>query len=376
MNRKVLALIVIVVTLLTLTAAVAYYSSIYYPYQGKRSLSTSTPTPTPIPSPSPAPTVSPTPTPTPKPTATPTPTPTSTPSPTATPSPTPSPTPTPTPTPKPTATPSPTPLPTPSPTPSPSPTPTPTQTELLFSDGFENGWNVWNYDSPFRRDVQTPGLTSGPWGTTGTTYALESSIIHSGSYAAKFTLPTLMDSWANVYKTIGYERTLYMSGWFKFDASIPNGSYLLVGPCICGYGDHDLACGYIYNSNGTLKWSMSYYTNVGAHGGDGNFASSDLGPNIQTNVWYNVQVMVKVANGNGGEAEMWVMQQGQSQFNEIAHVTGLTNDGDKGPNGEIGAHNLQVGPYVPNTWVGSTQQTFPVIAWYDDAFASTKYIIP
>ena len=44
---------------------------------------------------------------------------------------------------------------------------------------------------------------------------------------------------------------------------------------------------------------------------------------------------------------MWAMQQGQSQFTEIARMTGLTNDGDKGPNGEIGARHLQVGPYMP-----------------------------
>jgi hypothetical protein len=304
-------------------------------------------------------------------TSTPNPNPTSCPTTTTTPTQTSTPTPAPTPKPSPV----PTPTPSPTPTPTPSPTPTPTPTEYVFSDGFESGWNVWSYNSPFRRDTQTPGLTSGPWGTTGTAYALESSIVHSGSTAAKFTLPAVMDSWANVYKTIGYEQTLYMSGWFMFDASIPKGSYFLVGPCICGYGDHDLVCGYIYNSDGALKWSMQYYTNAGAHGGDGNFASSGVGPNILTNVWYNVQVMVKVANGNG-EAEMWVMQQGQSQFNEIAHITGLTNDGDKGPNGEIGAHNLQVGPYIPSTWVGPSQQAFPVITWYDDALASTKYINP
>jgi hypothetical protein len=244
----------------------------------------------------------------------------------------------------------------------------------VFSDGFENGWDVWNYTSPYRDQYQTGGIhVIGPYGILGATYALDSSIVHSGSYAAEFTLPAVLGSWANVYKTVDYEQTLFMSGWFMFNASIPDGSYLLVGPCICGYGDHDLACGWIYNSGGTLKWSMSYYTNAGSHGGDGNFVISDLGPVVQTNVWYNVQVMVSVGSGSG-EVAMWVMQLGQSQFAEVAHVTGLTNDGDRGPNGEIGARNLQVGPYMPDTWVGSSQQAFPVTAWYDDTYASTTYI--
>ena len=85
--------------------------------------------------------------------------------------------------------------------------------------------------------------------------------------------------------------------------------------------------------------------------------------------------MVTVANGNG-EAAMWVMQQGQSQFTEIAHVTGLTNNGDTGPNGEIGARNLQVAVFVPDTTWTASQQAFPVTAWYDDTFASTTFINP
>ena len=248
------------------------------------------------------------------------------------------------------------------------------QADLEFSDGFESGWDIWTYDSPYRYEIQTPHLDHGPWGTSGTNYTLESVIVHSGGYAAKFTLPAIMNSWANVYKTINYTRTLYMSGWFMFDASIPIGSYLLVGPCICGYSDRDLVCGYLYNSNGTLKWSMQYYTNAGPYYGDGNFATSDLGPNVQINVWYNVQVMVTVSTNGSGEAAMWAMQQGQGQFTEIAHVTGLTNDGDRGPNGEIGVRNLQVGPYVPYTWASSLQQAFAVTAWYDDTFASTTFI--
>jgi len=249
---------------------------------------------------------------------------------------------------------------------------TPTPTGLVFSDGFERGWGAWTYDSPVR-DQETGGhVTSGPWAILGATYALDSTVVHSGNIAAKFTLPEVMGSWSNVYKTVDYATTLYMSGWFMFDASIPNGSYLLVGPCICGYGDHDLVCGYIYNSNGVLKWSTEYYTNAA---GDTLFATSSLGPSIQTKVWYNVQVMSKVGNGNG-EVAMWVMQQGQSQFTEIARMTGLTNDGDKGPNGEIGARHLQVGPYVPSSWVGPSQQAFPVKAWYDDTLASTSALGP
>jgi hypothetical protein len=255
----------------------------------------------------------------------------------------------------------------------PEPTPTPTPTEFLFSDGFENGWDAWTYDTPNRPGGGGTTSGSGPEGMPeGTTWALESSIVHSGSYAAEFTLPAVIGAWANVYKTIDYEQTLYASGWFMFDASIPNGSSLLVGPCICGYNDHDLACGYIYNSNGELQWSLSYFTNAGD---DFNFATSDLGPSIQTNVWYNVQVMVTVADGNG-EAAMWVLQQGQSQFSEIAHVTGLTNDGDQGPNGEIGALNLQVGPFIPDARVNPFEQAFSVTAWYDDTFASTTFIDP
>ena len=45
---------------------------------------------------------------------------------------------------------------------------TPTPTEFVFSDGFENGWGVWTYDSP-HRDGQT---WSAPYFWTGG-YTLE-----------------------------------------------------------------------------------------------------------------------------------------------------------------------------------------------------------
>ncbi len=403
MNRNALALAFIVLALSALTVMVAYnisgndihslkYTHTPVPTQTPTPtvvptatpVPTQTPTPTvvptatPVPTPTPTPTVVPTATPVPTQTPTPTVVPTATPVPTQTPTPTvvptatPVPTPTPTPTVVPTATPVPTPTPTPTVVPTATPVPTPTPTSIVFSDGFESGWNAWNYNTPYRSS-ELPSIGSGPYGSQGATWALESSIVHSGSYAAEFTLPATVDSWANVYKTIEYEPTLYLSDWFMFNASIPNGSYLLIGPCICGYHDYDLACGYIYNSNGTLQWSLGYYTNDACD--TELFVSSDLGPNIQTNVWYNVQVMVTVADGNG-EAAMWVMQQGQSQFSEIGHVTGLTNDGDTGPNGEIGACNLQVGPFLPDTSWTPSQQAFPVTAWYDDVIASTTYINP
>jgi hypothetical protein len=245
-------------------------------------------------------------------------------------------------------------------------------TGVVFSDGFENGWDVWTYDSP-HRPIPGGGLApvpgSGPNGSVGSTWALESSIVHGGSYAAQFTLPVGTNIFVNVYKTLGnYYSTLYSSGWFMFDSSIPDGSCFMAGPCICGYNDHDLVGGYIANISGTLKWAMSYYTNGGD---DYNFVTSNLGPGIQAGVWYNVQVMVKVANGNG-EVEMWV-QQG-NQFIETSHITGLTNDGDHGPNNEVGAYTVQVGPFIPPTAMLSTQQEFAVTAWYDDTFASTTYI--
>jgi len=242
-----------------------------------------------------------------------------------------------------------------------------TPTAFVFSDGFENGWSAWTYDSPHRDGQLGHHQTSGPGAILGATYALESTVVHSGNTAAKFTLPAVAGAWADVYKTVPYATTLYMSGWFMFDASIPKGSYLMVGPCICGYDDHDLANAYIYNDNGVLKWTMEYYTNAAS---DKLLVTSSLGPSIQTNVWYNVQVMSKVGNGNG-EVAMWVMQQGQSQFTEIARMTGLTNDGDKGPNGEIGARHLQVGAWMPASWL-VTQQAFTATAWYDDTLASTR----
>ena len=60
MKRTALALTLIVVTLLTLMIAVAYYGSVNYPYQGENSL----PTASPMPTSSPSPTTTPTPTPT------------------------------------------------------------------------------------------------------------------------------------------------------------------------------------------------------------------------------------------------------------------------------------------------------------------------
>jgi hypothetical protein len=138
----------------------------------------------------------------------------------------------------------------------------------------------------------------------------------------------------------------------------PVGNYLMLGPTICSYNDADLVSAYIYNDAGTPKWTLSYFTNTG---GDPNFVTTTLGPSIQTNTWYNIQVMVTVGAGNG-VASLWI-----NGIN-VANKIGISNNGGNGGP----ALNIQVGSFDPyyNT------QSFVVTSWHDDTIASTTFINP
>lgn len=266
----------------------------------------------------------------------------------------------PSPSPTPTSTPRPTPTHTPTPTSTPTPTPTPTPPSgVVWSDSYEDGASVWNYNYYY-------GTGSGIGSGNGGIGTLESSIVHSGNYAFQSYLPATADAYALTYKTLGnYYTTLYTSDWVRFNALPSTGNYLLIGPCICGYNDWDMSCGYLYNNGGTVRWTLGYMKVGGTPPIKGNYAVSTLGPPVTTNTWFKVQTMIHVAGNGNGEVAMWV------DGTQVVDVTGITNNNlDVGPNGQIGVQNFQVGAYMPS-W---NSQMFSVTCWFDDGVASTSYI--
>ena len=80
--------------------------------------------------------------------------------------------------------------------------------------------------------------------------------------------------------------------------------------------------------------------NAGAPKIDNTFVIADTGPAIKTNTWYDIQVKVSVGDANG-ETVMRV------NGIKVSELTGLTNNYDQDPNGEIGIRYLQIGPYLP-----------------------------
>jgi hypothetical protein len=237
---------------------------------------------------------------------------------------------------------------------------------LIFFDGYENNYNAWYHDSY----VQNPfGISKGaaaePTSSQGGVCDIQSSIFHSGSYAFRSTLPPVLDAWAITYKTLDtYYPTLYLSCWVMFNASIPVNSDLMVGPCLCGYNDYDLAASHITNVNGTLCWTFEYCTNSATQG---ILYTSNRGPVVYPNTWYFVEVLCKT-DKSAGEAAMWV------NGVNLVDMKNFANDFDMGPNGQIGLVNIQVGSWIPPSWLlGYSQPTFESTTWSDDVTVSTNY---
>jgi hypothetical protein len=235
-----------------------------------------------------------------------------------------------------------------------------------FFDGYENNYTTWYHDSyvqnPFGKSKEA---AAEPTSSQGGVCSIQSSIVHSGSYAFKSTLPPTLDAWAITYKTLGsYYPTLYLSCWIMFNASIPVNSDLMVGPCLCGYNDYDLAASHITNLNGTLCWTFEYCTNSETQG----ILYTSTGEQvIYPETWYFIEILCTTGNGDG-EAAMWV------NGIKLVDMKNLANDFDRGPDGQIGLLNVQVGSWMPPSWLlGYNQQTFESTTWSDDVTVSTTY---
>ena len=249
---------------------------------------------------------------------------------------------------------------------------TPSPTLLTFSDNFDygnmstlNSFWTWTNSADVYPVTAVPTLSGSGFTTHNSsgTGSLDSSIYHSSDYSAKFTLTPTIDAWSILYKDTPNEQfysTVYMSNWVYFTSSPPSGQYLLLGPTLCGWHDFDLVAAYIYNDAGTLKWVMQYADKDTP----GNaFTIATTGPAITKDTWYDVQVMVHV-DSMVGKAAMWV------NGIKVADETGLTNNYDQGPNGEIGVRYLQVGPFEP--WWNT--QGFASTVYADDVKVSADYI--
>jgi hypothetical protein len=247
-----------------------------------------------------------------------------------------------------------------------------TSTLPLFSDNFDYGnmttlnsiW-AWTNSADVFPVTAVPTLSGSGFVTHDNSGvgSLSSLVYHSSGYSAKFTLTPTVDAWSVLYKdTLNrqFYSKLYMSNWVYFTSSPPSGQYLMLGPTLCGWHDNDLVAGYIYNDAGTLKWAMLNADNPNV---DHTFAIANTGPAITNDTWYDIQVMVHADVANG-EAAMWV------NGIKVADVTGLTNNYDQGPNGEIGVRYLQVGPFEP--WWNS--QGFATTVYADDVRVSATYI--
>ncbi len=245
-------------------------------------------------------------------------------------------------------------------------------TPPIFSDNFDYGTmttlnSIWAWsNAPDVAPVTAVPTFSGSGFIThdNTGFGnLSSSVYHSAGYSAQFTLAAITNGWSLLYKNTPnnlWYKTLYISNWVYFTSSPPNGQYLMVGPTLCGWHDHDLVAGYIYNDAGTLKWAMFYSDNPNDNI---TFAIAKSGPAINNDTWYDIQVMVH-ADAKNGEAAMWV------NGAKVADATGLTNNYDQGPNGEEGVRYLQVGPFEP--WWNS--QGFASTVYADDVRVSPTYI--
>lgn len=250
-----------------------------------------------------------------------------------------------------------------------------TSTLPQFSDNFDYGnmttlnsiW-AWTNSADVYPVTCVPTLSgSGFIGEKGGTCSLDSSTYYSVGYSAKFVLPSNIGSWALLYKDTPNKQfydTLYMSNQIYVTNMPPVGQYLMVGSTLCGWHDYDFVSAYIYNDGGTLKWTMLYTDVVNTKQPNyyGSFVLSNVSPVADT--WYDVQVMVHLSSVGQGEASMWV------NGVKTSTVTGLTNNHDLGPNGELGVRFLQVGPFDAS-W---NTQGFETTVYADDVRVSASYI--
>lgn len=155
---------------------------------------------------------------------------------------------------------------------------------VIFQEGFESGnFNAW----------------SGNYRYSGTA-SVQSSVIHHGSYAAKFALGTSTEATIEYYKTLATTySTLYLRHYFRLENSIPNNNGILYINFMESTSDW-VAGAAVYNSGGTLKWRIRYYDHD-----IGWFTWSALSSSsVSLNTWYCVEIKVTV--GTSGEMRLYI----------------------------------------------------------------------
>ena len=214
------------------------------------------------------------------------------------------------------------------------------QAATYFTDGFESG--------------TTSAWTGGR--TSGGTITVESSIVHSGTYAVKLSRSGAW-AYAEVYEDFGTSYTTMYFRSYVYLTSLPtSGNYLQNFAVITNKGYvNPLAVAGIVNSGGSYYWALFYCTNSLS---DGTYQLESSSEAIGTNTWYCVEVMFKQGNGNG-ESALWV--NGVQKVN----VTGLTNT-------NYAAQEVEVGAYAQNA--GSlTADSGSYTVYADDCIASNSY---
>ena len=173
----------------------------------------------------------------------------------------------------------------------------------IFIDGFESGdFSAWSGTR---------------YGSGGSVPAVQSSVVNTGGYAAKYTLAGA-GAFSGAHKVLGASYTLlYMRCYTRFNATpTVDTDHLELCDDIGTAGDaQDLVVAVIYNNAGTLKWGMYYANNSAPY----NLLYTSNGPAIAMNMWYEVEVMVKIGSGNG-EVAMWV------NGVQVIDQTGISND--------------------------------------------------
>jgi hypothetical protein len=190
----------------------------------------------------------------------------------------------------------------------------PVYSASVFNDGFETGnasaWTGSNVDS------------------VGSTVAVQSGVVHSGSYAAQATLSGAGPVWyAEYYKDLGSQYlTLFCRAYVRFSALPASGDYLEVNPAICTVGlSAALVAAEVYNDAGTMEWVLFYKTN----GAASNLVYNAT-PTPTVDTWYCLEVKFLGASGTG-EARLWV------NGVEVCAATGLTNDAVQAQDVAVGA---------------------------------------
>jgi hypothetical protein len=205
-----------------------------------------------------------------------------------------------------------------------------------FEDGFEsNDFSAW----------------TGTNASSGGTITTQSTIIHSGSYAAIATVPEGNYSKAHVYQSITSQALVYAGAWFRFSGVNPNvGDHVAV----INFSNEPspattiLTAGYA-NNGGTISWYLRYSSGNGTN----TFYSADT---IQADTWYWLEAAISVSDN--GWNRLYV-----DGVEEINRNTNNTRNGDVGVV-RIG----RAGDHIP--------ENYAISIYLDDCTIDDEYIGP